>query len=48
MMYDLAAETWSEMPNNDAIYQVHDRTHYADLLDSAGSPLTLALHDRIA
>ena len=42
MMYDLATETWSEVPNNDAIYHVHDRTHYADLLDSAGNPLTLA------
>jgi hypothetical protein len=42
MMYDLDTETWSEVPNNDAIYHVHDRTHYADLLDSAGNPLTLA------
>ena len=42
MMYDLGTETWSEVPNNDAIYHVHDRTHYADLKDSAGNPLLLA------
>jgi len=42
MMYDLATETWSEVPNNDAIYHVHDRTHYADLKDSSGNPLPLA------
>jgi hypothetical protein len=42
MMYDLATQRWSEVPNNDAIYRVHDRTHYADLKDSSGNPLTLA------
>jgi hypothetical protein len=42
MMYDLATQNWSEVPNNDAIYRVHDRTHYADLKDSSGNPLTLA------
>jgi hypothetical protein len=42
MMYDLATQTWSEVPNNDAIYHVHDRTHYADLKDSVGNPLPLA------
>jgi hypothetical protein len=42
MMYDLATQTWSEVPNTDAIYRVHDRTHYADLKDSLGNPLTLA------
>ena len=42
MMYDLATQQWSEVPNNDAIYNVHDRTHYADLKDSTGNPLTLA------
>jgi hypothetical protein len=42
MMYDLATEKWSEVPNNDAIYRVHDRTHYADLKDNVGNPLLLA------
>ncbi|MCL2004955.1 MAG: hypothetical protein FWG73_02215 [Planctomycetaceae bacterium] len=42
MMYDLQLQKWSEVPNNDAIYNVHDRTHYADLKDSTGNPLTLA------
>jgi hypothetical protein len=42
MMYDLGTETWFEALNNDAIYHVHDRTHYADLKDSAGNPLLLA------
>ena len=42
MIYDLASETWSETANNDAIYHVHDRTHYADLQDAAGNLLTLA------
>jgi hypothetical protein len=42
MMYDSGTETWSEVPNNDAIYHVHDRTHYADLKDAAGDPLLLA------
>jgi hypothetical protein len=42
MMYDLASQKWSEVPNNDAIYRVHDRTHYADLQDATGNPLTLA------
>ena len=42
MMYDLATQTWSEVPNNDAIYRVHDRTHYADLKDGSGNPLPLA------
>jgi hypothetical protein len=42
MMYDLATQRWSEVPNNDAIYRVHDRTHYEDLTSSTGEPLTLA------
>jgi hypothetical protein len=42
MMYDLATQKWSEVPNNDAIYRVHDRTHYADLKDTEGEPLLLA------
>jgi hypothetical protein len=42
MMYDLTTITWSEVPNNDAIYQVHNRTHYADLKDAIGNPLLLA------
>ncbi|MCL2711612.1 MAG: hypothetical protein FWE95_12105, partial [Planctomycetaceae bacterium] len=42
MMYAFATTTWSEVPNNDAIYQVHDQTHYADLKDSSGNPLPLA------
>jgi hypothetical protein len=42
MIYDLATQKWSEVPNNDAIYRVHDRTHYEDLLNSSGNPLTLA------
>jgi len=42
MMYDRAAELWTEVPNNDAIYHVDDRTHYADLKDSGGNPLLLA------
>jgi hypothetical protein len=42
MMYDSGTAKWSEVPNNDAIYQVHDRTHYADLKDSGGEPLALA------
>jgi len=42
MIYDLTTQTWSEVPNTDAIYLVHDRTHYADLKDSVGNPLLLA------
>ena len=42
MMYDLATQTWGEVDNNDAVYHVHDRTHYADLMDSVGKPLLLA------
>jgi len=42
MMYDLTTEAWEEVPNTDAIYHVHDRTHYADLKDSGGNPLLLA------
>ena len=42
VMYDLATAAWSEVPNNDAIYNVHNRTHYADLKDSNGQPLLLA------
>ena len=41
VIYDLATSTWSEVPNNDAIYHVHDRTHYADLKDSTGTPMLL-------
>ena len=41
VMYDLASDTWSEVPNNDAIYHVHDRTHYADLKDASGDPMLL-------
>ena len=42
MMYDGTTKTWQEVPNNDAIYQVDDRTHYADLKDGGGNPLLLA------
>ena len=42
MMYNLATQTWGEVDNNDAVYHVHDRTHYADLMDSVGKPLLLA------
>jgi hypothetical protein len=42
MMYDLTSQTWSEVPNNDAIDQLQDRTHYADLKDSLGNPMLLA------
>ena len=42
MMYDLSSGRWSEVPNNDAIYRVHNRTHYADLKDTLGHPLLLA------
>jgi hypothetical protein len=42
MMYDLASQTWAEVQNNDAIYHVDDRTHYADLKDGGNNPLLLA------